>query len=317
MGLRNRLSLFGRPLLQSAMPKIKRPITLRDRLEYGAIIAVIKTLRGLPFRQRSATIAWLMSRVIAPLAGYKKRVRQNLHHVWPDLPTPERDALVQNITRNTGRTICELFSPKDLKRMAAETTLTGPGLAALEEAHAAGRPTIAISGHFGNYDIVRAAMIAHGFDVGALYRHMNNPLFHDFYLNNISTIGTPLFERGQPGLGKMVRHLRGGGTLAALIDVRANNGVQLPFLGQPALTATSMAELALRYDAVLVPFYGIRQPDGEHFTAELEAPIPLSDPTTMTNALNQSLEARVRETPEQWFWVHNRWKGGADDTPQS
>jgi KDO2-lipid IV(A) lauroyltransferase len=290
-----------------------RHITLRDRFEYGAVVGIVAALRLLPFRQRSAVIAWIMLRVIAPLAGYKKRVRQNLHHVWPDLDEGKRDVLVDSIIRNFGRTLCELFSPDDLRRMAAETELTGPGLAALEDARAAGRPTIVISGHFGNYDIARAALIGHGFDVGALYRRMNNPLFHDFYLRNISTIGTPLFERGRPGLGEMVRHLKGGGTLAALIDVRANSGAPVPFLGKPALTAHSMAELALRYDAVLVPFYGTRLPDGEHFTAHLEAPIPLSDPETMTRALNQSLEARVRETPEQWFWVHNRWKGAPAD----
>jgi KDO2-lipid IV(A) lauroyltransferase len=145
---------------------------------------------------------------------------------------------------------------------------------------------------------------------------MNNPLFHEFYIKNISTIGTPLFERGRPGLAQMLRHLKSGGTLAALVDVRANAGVPLPFFGQAALTATSMAELALRYDAILIPGYATRQADGISFKAELEAPVPHSDPTTMTKALNRSLEVRVRQNPEQWFWVHNRWKGGDQSTAQ-
>ncbi len=291
------------------MSEPKPPIKLKHRLEYGIFISLVYILRALPFRYRSAFMASIMAHVIAPLAGYTKRVRQNLDHVWPDLPAQERDTLVKEIIKHFGRTICELFSPHDLKRMAQETELKGPGLAALRAAQKERRPSIVISGHFGNYDIVRAALIADGFDVGALYRHMNNPLFHDFYLDTISTIGTPLFERGRPGLGQMVRHLKDGGTLAALIDVKANSGVALPFLGQPALTATSMAELALRYDAVLIPFYGTRMPDSEHFNAYLDDPIPLTDPETMTRVLNQSLEARVRETPEQWFWIHNRWKG--------
>ena len=255
-------------------------------------------------------MAWVMSRVVSPLAGYKKRVRANLDRVWPENSAEQRDALIKDITDQIGRTVCELFSPKDLLSMAQQTELTGPGLAALEEARAANRPAIIISGHFGNYDIVRAKLIQEGFNVGALYRHMNNPFFHDFYLNNISTIGQPLFERGRPGLSQMVKHLKGGGTLAALIDVRANNGVSLPFFDHSALTAISMAELALRYDAILIPFYGTRQPDGESFTADLEAPIPHTDPTTMTKALNRSLEARILKNPDQWFWIHNRWKGG-------
>jgi KDO2-lipid IV(A) lauroyltransferase len=275
------------------------------------IRAVFAVISILPFQKRSALIAWAMSRVIAPLVGYRKRVHDNLDLVWPDLGADRRDQLTTEVTRNVGRTFCELSFPHELLRMAHETELTGPGLAALEEARAAKRPAIVVSGHFGNYDIVRASMIAHGFNVGALYRHMNNPLFHDFYFNNISTIGTPLFERGRPGLGKMVRHLKEGGTLAALADIRVNDGVSLPFFGHAAMTATSMAELVLRYDAVLIPVYGTRMPDGDSFTAELEAPIPHTDPITMTMALNQSLEARILKNPEQWFWVHNRWKGGA------
>ena len=290
------------------MQKLKRRERLRYRLEYAAVKAIFFGLTLLPFRQRRRLLGWIMAHVIAPVAGYRKRIRENLDHVWPDLAPARRDALAKDVARNIGYTICELTSPQDLLRMARETKLTGPGLAALEEAQRNGRPAIVVSGHFGNYDIVRAGMIAHGFNVGALYRHMNNPYFHEFYLNNISTIGQPLFERGRPGLGDMVRHLKSGGFLAALFDVRARQGVQMPFFGQPALTATSMAELALRYDAILVPFFGTRLPNGAGFTAEIEAPIPHSDPETMTIALNQALEVRIDKHPEQWFWVHNRWR---------
>ncbi len=293
------------------MSKLKTRKLLQYRAEYAVIMAVFSVLGILPFRQRRAFMAWAMSRVVAPVVGYRKRVHENLDLVWPDLAKAKRDALTKDVTRNVGRTICELFSPQDLVAMARQTELTGPGLAALEEAQANNRPAIVVSGHFGNYDIVRAGLIAHGFNVGALYRRMNNPFFHEFYIKNISTTGTPLFERGRPGLGQMVRHLKEGGTLAALTDVRANSGLPLPFFGHAALTATSMAEMALRYDAILVPFYGTRQPGNQGFTAELEAPIPHSDPETMTRALNQSLEARIQKNPEQWFWIHNRWKGGS------
>lgn len=298
------------------MSKTKTAVRARDRLEYLLVVVVLSGLKLLPFRLRSGFLAWAMSTLVAPLVGYKKRVRQNLERIWPDIEPERRDALTTEVTRNVGRTVCELFSPKDLSSMAHKTDLTGPGLAALEEARASGRPAIIVSGHFGNYDILRAGLIARGVNVGGLYRRMNNPLFHEFYIKNISTIGTPLFERGRPGLAQMLRHLKSGGTLAALVDVRANAGVPLPFFGQAALTATSMAELALRYDAVLIPGYATRQADGVSFKAELEAPVPPSDPTTMTKALNRSLEARVRQNPEQWFWVHNRWKGGDQSTAQ-
>ena len=66
--------------------------------------------------------------------------------------------------------------------------------------------------------------------------------------------------------------------------------------------------MALKYDAPLVPVYGLRQPDGLSFRVIVEAPVPPGDPMAMTQALNDSLAALVRRHPEQWFWIHRRWK---------
>jgi KDO2-lipid IV(A) lauroyltransferase len=93
-----------------------------------------------------------------------------------------------------------------------------------------------------------------------------------------------------------------------LIDQHMGQGTALDFMGQPAMTALSAAELALKYNCLLVPVYGIRQADGLHFDLVVEAPIAPSDAVTMTQALNDSLAAQVRRRPEQWFWVHRRWK---------
>jgi KDO2-lipid IV(A) lauroyltransferase len=71
--------------------------------------------------------------------------------------------------------------------------------------------------------------------------------------------------------------------------------------------------LALRCNALLVPIYGIRRPDGLTFDTIIEAPVPHTDKMTMTQALTDSLDARVRAHPGQWFWVHRRWRDGNPD----
>jgi KDO2-lipid IV(A) lauroyltransferase len=86
------------------------------------------------------------------------------------------------------------------------------------------------------------------------------------------------------------------------------HGAPLRFFGHEALTALSAAELALRYEADLVPTYGIRQPDGLSFEVVVEPPIPKGTPEAMTQALNDSLEALARRHLDQWFWIHRRWK---------
>jgi Kdo2-lipid IVA lauroyltransferase/acyltransferase len=104
-----------------------------------------------------------------------------------------------------------------------------------------------------------------------------------------------------------VRHLRGGGMGTLLFDVAAN-GPAIPFLGQPAHTATSIADIALRTDALVIPYYGLRQPDGLSFAVVLDAPIDTGTPLAMMQALTASLEHQIAANPAQWFWVHRRWK---------
>ncbi len=110
----------------------------------------------------------------------------------------------------------------------------------------------------------------------------------------------------------MDQYFRKGGAArrgsCGIFDQHVIRAPILDFIGKPARTAISAAELALRYDALLIPFYGIRQDDGVSFDVVLEAPVPHSDPMTMTQALNDSLTAQVTKTPEQWFWVHRRWR---------
>lgn len=288
--------------------KKNRSPSILERLEFAVIRAILGVVHLMPYRRRIAAMGWVMQRVIAPVAGYTRRVRENLALVVPEVPENERNALVGQISNNIGRMLGELFSPDDLVKLAHDVPLAGPGLPAIEEAMENGRPVIFVSGHFGNYDVMRAALIKRGFNVGALYRRMNNPLFHDYYLNNISTIGTPLFERGRSGFGQMLRHLKKGGALAALIDVRAGEGVPLTFFGKPAWTALGMAELALRYDALFVPVFAIRQADGISYKAHVDVPIPHGDPAEMVQAYNDKLESQVRQNMAQWFWFHRRWK---------
>lgn len=280
----------------------------QDRLISSAFRVLIFALQLLPYGMRVRLCGWLFAWLVAPLAGYSQRIRDNLAKVLPDLPEAEVRRLIREVPNNVGRTLIEIYSGASFIRHVTSSPLAGPGLAALDEANAAGRPVILVTGHFGNYDASRAALIARGYRVGALYNPMANPYFNDHYVKAISGIGTPLFARGKRGMADMIRFLRSGGMLGLLIDQRMIRGERLTFFGQEALTALSAAELALKYDALVVPTYGIRKPDGLNFDIVIEAPIPHGTAEEMTQALNNSLEAVVRQNMGQWFWIHRRWK---------
>ncbi|MCE6970298.1 lysophospholipid acyltransferase family protein [Cereibacter sphaeroides] len=273
---------------------------------------LLRTLIGalllLPYEWRVPLCGWVMSRLIAPLAGWDRRVRDNLARVMPDLPEAEVRRLMRRVPDNVGRSVIESYSGREFVERAARHPVGGPGLATLEAAHAEGRPVVIVTGHFGNYDASRAALMARGFRIGGLYRPMNNRYFNEHYVRAMAAIGEPIFPRGKQGLAGMLRHLRGGGMLGLLIDVHMRDGAVLQFFGQPAKTALSAAELALKYDAPLVPVYAIRAANGLDFTIRVGEPIPRGTPAEMTQALNDSLEEIVRDHMDQWFWIHRRWR---------
>lgn len=280
-----------------------------DRIVDGVARGTIRALLRLPYTQRIPLMGWVFRRIVGPLARAHRRVSANLTHVFPDLPQSEHRRITAQVLDNFGRALIEVFSAPEFSRRAATLPLTGPGVKALTAAQAAGRPVVLVTAHLGNYDAARAALLARGFPVGGFYRPLANPLFNPRYVAAISRIGTPLFPSGREGMTGMVRFLRGGGMLGMVSDHHIATGEALDFLGKPALTALSPADLALRYGADLVPLYGIREPDGLNFRIVVEAPIPHTDARTMTQALNDSAAARVRDNMGQWFWLHRRWKG--------
>lgn len=274
-----------------------------DRLT-GAVIGAVKLL---PYHRRVPAMGWFFRRVLGPLLLYR-RIRQNLRHVFPDMPKAEVSDICRGVADNFGRSFIELHSGRDFARLAATFEPGGPGLAALDRAHAEGRPVILVSAHFGNYDAWRSNLSARGFRVGGLYMPMTNPAANARYVATIESIARPLFPRGSEGLSDMIRFVKSGGMLGLLGDHYMAHGELVDFLGKPAWTATSAAKMALKYKALLVPLYATRNPDGLTFTIEVEDPIPHTDALTMTKALNDSASRKVMAHKGQWFWLHRRWK---------
>nr|WP_112874028.1 lysophospholipid acyltransferase family protein [Paracoccus endophyticus] len=292
-------------------------VPLRDRVASAAFMALIRLFRLLPYDRRIPAMGWTFAHLVGPVAGWRRRIRENLALARPDLTPAEVRRLTRAVPDNAGRALMEIYSGAEFTaRVGAADPLTGPGVPALEQAAAAGRPVILACAHFGNYDAMRAAIAARGWPVGALYRPMNNRAFNRHYIPTIEAIAQPLFPRaGRAGLTGMLRFLRRGGMLCLGFDQFDRHGATLRFFGLPSETVLTPAELALRHGAALVPIAGVRQPDGLSFRVEVGLPIPASDAATMMQALNDDLERLVRAHMDQWFWVHRRWKAPPRRTP--
>lgn len=283
--------------------------TRRHWAESRALATLIWAARRLPYDRRVPAFGAFARKSIGMVSAYRERMLLNLDYVWPEMPESRREDIARSAADNFGRTLIEHFSLGELKQRLSRSPLTGNGLSALEDAHSCGQPVILLSGHFGNYEAAWLGIQRLGLSVSGLYRPFSNPYVNRTYVAAMeSAAGVPFFPQDRRGISGLLQHLRNGGAATFLSDLYAGNGIEMEFLGRPAMTGQTAAEFALRTEALLVPFYGVRTSDGLDFRIEIETPIPRSDPETMMMCFNHSLERRIIEHPGQWFWMHRRWK---------
>lgn len=277
---------------------------LTDRVLRG----LLGTVMQLPYEKRVRTMGRIMANGIGPLTSYRTRAETNLARIYPDQSPADRRAMATAVCDNFGRTLIENYSWREFGQRLSDTVPVGEGLDALAQARESETPVIFVTGHIGNHEAPRHVLTQTGLTIGGLYRPMANPYFNAHYAKTMSSWGGPVFAQGRQGTIGFAKHLKSGGMATLLFDVANSGGINLPFLGHPARTATSAADLALRLGAIVIPYFGIRKNDGLSFDVHVEAPIAPDTPEIMMTEMTKRLEARVTATPAQWFWVHRRWK---------
>ena len=280
-----------------------------NHLRYIPLLSALTLSRWRRFETRSRALGSAIGWVVRWFPPARRKFERELLRVHPDMPRAARVRLGREMGRRMGQTLFEIYHCAEFQTRQDRFRVSGPGLAALEEARAAGKGGLIASGHFGQWEAVRAVLKARGMESGAVYRPQTNSHYQRRLLAGIEAGGRPILETGRIGTKALVRHLRDGGFMAILLDEKYAGGVRLPFLGRPALTSLAAAQLAVKYGLPMVPAYGIRSPDGDSFDVVFEEPIPHGDPEVMMLAFNDSLSARIRADPDQWYWMLGRWNG--------
>ncbi len=279
-----------------------------DYLVYLSLRSLLMGMKLIPYKSRVGISGKTMEKLIAPLTDMNQRVHQNLNLIFPDMSSESREKITRGVLNNFGRLFCENYSGKEFTNRAHFYYTSGPGFEELDKAHKKKQPVFLVSGHFGNFEAVRAYLTMKGYLVSGVYQPMRNRFFNEHYVKNIKKKGAPLFSTKGKGTLEMIRHLKKGGIVSLLNDQYAYQGEEVEFLGVPTKTRLGVGQLAIRYNALVIPCYGIRKEDGLNFEIVLESSIPLSDPKTVTQELSHSLESMVLNYPEQWYWIHRRWK---------
>jgi len=292
----------------STPPKPKPAPPFAHKVQNIAAQSVLRGALFLPYETRVRLVGWLVQTVLAPLSGWNKRVHANLDLVAPEMPEAEKNRIAARVANNVGRTLIEIYSGDAFLKRVKNAPQSGPGIAAINEARDQGRPIVLLTAHIGNYDAVRGAFAQAGYQIAALYKPMRNTAFNDHYVKAVAHIASPVYPTTGRGIASLISHLKNGGTIGIVGDIGSTGAPLLEFFGQPAHTPISAAEWAVKYDALLVPIYGLRQPDGLSFHIIADAPIPNGDPEEMMQAYNDSVEKMTKEHMDQWFWIHKRWK---------
>ena len=280
------------------------------RLEALGFQALFGSLRLLGVERASGLGGWLL-RTLGPLTGTQKTVIRNLRIAFPDLTPDRRDALAREQWDRTGRTFAELAVMDRLTPEGGRVEVVG-----LERLHAlrdSGKPAVLISGHLANFEVMAAVIMAAGVPCQVTYRAANNPYVDALIRKSRERYGIRLFAPKGDGTRELMAGMKRGDSIALLVDQKYNQGPEVQFFDQPVNASPGAARLALKFDTVMLPLSVVRLP-GVRFRVTVHAPITVPDTGDRAGdilagvqAANTFVEDRVREVPEDWFWVHKRW----------
>ena len=292
---------------------------LRHRLEYGGYLAVRRLLRSLPHAAARRLGVALGAAAHALDPRHRRVVETNLAHAFPGLSEPERRALTRACFRHFGAAVCDALSAQRLGQVELCRRLTLQGWEHLVAAEERGRGVLVMGAHLGTWELIPALVALYRGPMHVVGRPADNPWIDREIVRLRERFGgIALDKRGS--VRPMLKALAQGGRVALLIDQRVNprEGIAVPFFGRPAVTSPLLARLSLRHGAPVVPVLGRLEPAGRYhvtFYPPIEATESRAEGEDAVRSLTARylafVEARIRERPAEWLWMHERWKGGA------
>ncbi|MEO8647739.1 MAG: lysophospholipid acyltransferase family protein [Acidobacteriota bacterium] len=296
--------------------------------EYALARGIIGFLGIMPRR------AAVKSGILVSLLGFYllKRLREvafrNLEIAFPDADEAERRRLTKGAFVNLGRILGDMsqfpkLTPAEIER-TFEFRISAELWTLYEQGKRDKRGIIIVSPHLGNWEMLVFAWSALYEPMSYLARALDNPLIEDLTVRLRTRFGNrPINKKNSAQTA--IRVLRSGGILGILADVNAHpkEGVFVPFFGVPACTSTGVATLALRTNALIIPLCGVWDADAEKYAAvhgRIIEPVSTGDRqadiASTTALFTAEVEKLVREYPDQWLWIHKRWKTRPPGEPE-
>jgi Kdo2-lipid IVA lauroyltransferase/acyltransferase len=279
----------------------------------GLALRALFVLAGMMPRVVASALGGFVGRVIGPRLAITRRARRHLAQAMPELSIEQRDQIVAEMWDNLGRVALEYPHVARIRVYEPGSPVEVAGIEHLDAAVASGKPVILFSGHLANWEIGALTVVQRGIHLLQIYRAANNPAVEDLMVAFRKSIGVEAVPKGTKGGRRSSAVIKDGGVMGLLVDQKMNDGIPVPFFGRDAWTAPALAKLALRYDAIVLPWRVERLPRSTfrvcvHPAMEL-APTgdAAGDVLRVMTQVNEILESWIRATPGHWFWLHRRW----------
>lgn len=245
----------------------------------------------------------------------RRTAERNLEMAFPRASEEERNRILHGCFENLGRMLA-VFSHFDDPPASLKTLIDYEGIEHLEAAESSGHGVILFTGHIGAWELSSFALSLFDHPLSFLVRRMDNPRIETMIDRVRTHLGNRTIDK-RSAAREMVQILRRGGTLGILVDLNAldREAIFVDFFGVPASTTFLVAKLALRTNARVLPVFSPWDEERKRFILKIDEPLEFQasgdeteDVRRLTQLFTSVVEKYVRRYPDQWLWIHRRWK---------
>ena len=289
---------------------------MRFRLEYALVWCVVKGIGLLP-RPIARALGMTLGQLVYLLHSKLRRVGlRNLTLAFPDLPDSQRKKILRGVFTSLGRQLAEVCLFPRYTRDNVSDVVIYDGFENFDRAFARGKGVLFLTAHLGGWELSAFAHSLYGHPLSFLMRPLDNP-YLDRMMRDYRTLhGNQTINKDDPTRG-LLRALKAGRVVGFLMDTNMTppQGIFVDYFGIPACTASGLARMALRTDAAVVPGFTLWNPRLRKYKLRFDPALTLirtgdqeADIVANTQLFTKVIEDFVRRYPDQWLWVHRRWK---------
>ncbi len=297
---------------------------LRTYLEYAVAWIVLKSIGALPrpLAIKAGEAIGALAHLLLPHLRHHAQI--NLRIAFPELEQKERERILRGSFRNLGRLLGEVSQFPRFTGANISSVVVYEGLEHFLQARAQKRGVILLTGHIGAWELSVYAHSIYGYPISFLARRVDNPLVERLAESYRARYGNRSVDK-QGSVREVLKTLKAGGVVGILADLNTSReeGVFCDFFGLPACTTKGVATLALRTGAIVLPGYLVWDEERRIHRLCFEAPIETistgnqkADVLTNTARYTKVLEAIIRRYPDQWLWIHRRWRTRPEGEPE-